>query len=218
MERWTQSSILARWRGQTCLTSIWAINSRARTQYTLVQDGQIAGFDYWTEAMKQLSAVLDNAKLMDSIDLVINGNGPLKDVNEAVEYLASNGIDEEMASRIWDEVKNGGGQRVNGLWLPNTEDWVDQNLVRAYRAALRQENNNTIITPGLEVPLIANASSRTACCSSLKLRARFPPKTVMAGLQQKDMAIVNGMGISLRLARFRIILGRIPWANRRKKI
>lgn len=172
--------------------------------------GQIAGFDYWTEAMKQLSAVLDNAKLMDSIDLVINGSGPLKDVNEAVEYLASNGIDEEMASRIWDEVKNGGGQRVNGLWLPNTEDWVDQNLVRAYRAALRQENNNTIITPGLEVPLIANASIANRLLFQFKSFALAShTKTVMAGLQQKDMAIVNGMGISLALG----ALSYYTWAH-----
>jgi hypothetical protein len=165
--------------------------------------GQIAGFDYWTSFMKQMSGVLDTAKVMDSIDLVINGNGKAADIDEAVEYLAANGLDADLARRIWDQVQEGGGQKVNGIWLPNTEDWTDQELVRTFRAALRQENNNTIVTPGLEVPLITNASIANRLLFQFKSFALAShSKTVMAGLQQRDMALVNGMGISLALGAF----------------
>lgn len=165
--------------------------------------GLIAGFDYWTSAMKQMAGVLDVTRMMDSIDLVVNGGGTAKEIKEATIYLAENGFDADLARRVWDEVQAGGGNKVNGLWLPNTEDWADQELVRSFRAAIRQANNNTIITPGLEVPLAANASMGMRLLFQFKSFALAShTKVLMSGLQQKDMALLHGVGFSLALGAF----------------
>lgn len=165
--------------------------------------GVIAAFDYWTSAMKQLAGVLDVAKMMDSIDLVVNGGGKLDEIKKATIYLAENGFNEDLARRVWDEVQEGGGGKVNGLWLPNTEGWKDPEVVRAFRAAIRQANDNTIITPGLEVPLMANASMAMRLLFQFKSFALSShTKVLMAGLQQKDMALLNGIGLSLALGAF----------------
>ena len=165
--------------------------------------GVIAAFDYWTSAMKQLAGVLDVAKMMDSIDLVVNGGGKLDEIEKATIYLADNGFNEDLARTVWDEVQKGGGGKVNGLWLPNTESWKDPEVVRAFRAAIRQANDNTIITPGLEVPLMANASMAMRLLFQFKsFTLSSHTKVLMAGLQQKDMALLNGIGLSLALGAF----------------
>lgn len=174
-----------------------------KTLHTLATKmGNIAGFDYWTSAMKQLNAVLDNAEMMDSIELVLKG-GSNEEVAKATRYLAQRGINGDIAARIWQEVEKGGGGKVNGVWLPMTEAWEDQSMVRAYRAALRQSSDNTIITPGLELPLIANASLAQRVLFQFKSFALSShTKALMAGLQQKDMALFNGATLSLALGAF----------------
>lgn len=162
--------------------------------------GLIAGFDYWTSWMKQIAGVLDTGRVMDSIDLVVNGGGTRAEIAEATRYLAELGYNADLAQRTWDQVQAGGGNRVNGLWMPNTEDWTDPDLVRTFRAAIRQANNNTIITPGLEVPLMANAGIGSRLLFQFKSFALAShTKTLMAGLQQRDMALVNGVLTSLAL-------------------
>lgn len=162
--------------------------------------GLIAGFDYWTSAMKQMAGVLDVAQVMDHIDLLINGGGTADEIARATTRLAELGFNEDLARRVWDEVQAGGGGKVNGIWLPNTEDWADAEAKRAFRAAIRQANNNTIITPGLEIPLVANSSMAMRLLFQFKSFALAShTKSLMAGLQQKDMAIVNGMLSSLAL-------------------
>jgi len=162
--------------------------------------GQIALFDYWTGAMKQWAGILDIAKLMDSIDLVVNGGGTAKELQEAVTHLANGGFDEHLARRVWDEVQNGGGQKVNGIWLPNTENWVDEEAKRTFRAALAQFNQDAVITPGLEIPLTANSSIGTKMLFQFKsFSLSSTSKVIGAGLQRRDAELFQGMALSLAL-------------------
>lgn len=161
--------------------------------------GQIALFDYWTSGMKQFSGAIQIAEIMDSINVVVNG-GTKKEVAKATEYLASINISGEHALRIWDEVAQGGGGKVNGIWLPNTEDWGDKELVRVFRAALRQENDATIITPGLEIALAANETLANRLLFQFKSFALAShTKVLMAGLQEKDARFLSGTVFSVGL-------------------
>lgn len=179
-------------------------------EYVTSRMGQIALFDYWTDAMKQISAGVINAKMMDSIELVMNGGGTKKEIDQATEFLAASGINAQGAGKIWAQLQAGGGEKVNGVWLPNTEDWMTKNAdgdlvpdhetVTLYRQALLQNANDTIITPGVERPLIADSNLALRMMMQFRSFAMSSTsKTLMAGLQERDAAFVTGTMVSLAL-------------------
>lgn len=162
--------------------------------------GIVAGFNFWTDALKQITASIANVKAMDSIMDVVEGTNKVKG---AVEFLAQNGIDEDIARRIFKEVQNGGAEKIDGVWVPNTESWTDPLAVRSFRAMVAREANNVIITPGVERPAWTNASMMGRIVSQFKSFAfSSTTKTVMAGLQQRDMAVVQGVTSMLALGAF----------------
>lgn len=174
--------------------------------YATSRMGMVALFDYWTDAMKQISASVVNAKLIDSIEAIAKG----KASKEEIEFLAASGLDGQMVERIWGHIIDGsGGNRVNGVWLPNTESWVkqtekglvpDYQAITAYRQALAGNVNDTIITPGVERPLIADASLAHKMIFQFRsFGLSSTTKTLMAGLQQRDAAFMTGTLVSLAL-------------------
>ena len=167
-------------------------------EYLSHRQGVVALFDYWTSAMKQFTGVVANAELLDSVRLVVEG-GSKREVKRATEYLARNGIDGNMAADIWRETTQaGGGNRVNGVWWPNTEAWKDPATVRAYRAALVREVDNAIITPGVERPLWTNSTMLGRIISQFQSFAfSSTTKTLAAGLQEDTAKVLVGMNISL---------------------
>lgn len=167
--------------------------------------GMVALFDQWNSAWKQFAGGVANAKLLDSIRLVMEGGGK-KEVAAATDYLARVNIDGTLAETIWREVTNGkGGGKVDGIWLPNTEDWniLDPEVARAqraYRAALVQDIDDTIVTPGFEKPNWTDSGLPGKLIAQFKsFGLSSTQKTLMAGLQAHDAAFVNGMMISLAL-------------------
>jgi len=177
--------------------------------------GWTALFDTWTDGMKHITYGVSSAKILDSIRLIMETpvkRGPRgellevepKAVRDAYEYLASLGIDGEHMTGIWKEVvENGGGERVNGVWLPNTETWQSPAMRRAFRAAVVKETRDTIVTPGVERPLIVDETLLGKIVFQFRSFAlSSTTKTILAGaqqLRQGDMAIVNGTILSLAL-------------------
>lgn len=162
------------------------------------KQGLVALFNYWTDGMKQLTGAIANARLMDSIMDVVENTNPS---GKSIKFLAEVGIDGPMAQRIADQVrKNAGGGKVDGVWLPQTENWKDDIALRGFRAALAREVNNTIVTPGVERPLWTNASTTGRLLSQFKSFAFSSTyKTVLAGMQQRDANFVTGVTISLAM-------------------
>jgi len=173
-------------------------------EYATSKIGVVALFDYWTTAMKQIAGSTANAMAMDSLRIVAGGaKASAKDLEEATRFLAANGIDDSYARRIWKQVENGGGEDVNGVMWANTEDWVDPEAVTAFNAMLVREVDNTIITPGVERPLIMDSNLGTRLLFQFKsFGASSTTKTFLAGAQsmrQGDMAFVQGGLISLAM-------------------
>jgi len=174
--------------------------------YLSTRMGAIALFDQWTVAMKEFTAGIANAKLLDSIGMVMGEPASAAELKKAQEFLARNNIDAEIASTIWSEVTNGkGGGKINGVWLPNTENWniADPQVARArraYRAALGGEIDSTIITPGFERPNWVDSSVPARMLAQFKsFGLSTVQKTIMAGLQEHDAAALNGTIASLAL-------------------
>ena len=160
--------------------------------------GLVAMFDYWTQGMKMFTSSVVNAKIMDAL-AVVNGAGGRATEKEATTYLASLGIDGNVAGNIWKQVTDhAGGGKVDGTWWPNTESWKDPDAIMAYRQALHREIGRTIIQPGLERPLLSDQNTLGRMLYQFKsFGLASTPKVVLAGLQQKDAAVLSGSLASL---------------------
>lgn len=158
--------------------------------------GVLATFDYWTTAMKHIAgntAILD---IVDHVDQLVN-----KGSAKSGEALAAMGIDRNLADKMWAQMASpGGADKVNGTWFPNTENWKDVEAVDAFRAALVGQVDDTIITPGVERPLLMDSTPLGKMLFQFKsFGMSSTTKTLMAGLQQRDAAFVSGTMISLAL-------------------
>lgn len=159
--------------------------------------GLLALFDVWTVVMKQIAGATAIAQTLDDIAIIAQGGA----VGGATQRLARHGISGDMAMTIWGELQRaGGGEKIDGIWWPNTEAWKNAEAVMAFRAALVGQVNSTIITPGVERPLWSDANLGMRMISQFKSFAfSSTTKTMMAGLQKRDMAVVTGVMVSLAL-------------------
>jgi hypothetical protein len=168
-------------------------------RYLSAKQGVVAAFSYWTDANKAIVFSVANAKIFDSIAEVATGKGSAK----TTQYLASLGFTEARIADIWSEVtKNGGGGKVNGVWLPNTELWKNEGAVQAFRQAVAREVNNTIITPGVERPEWMTGSTVGRLVGQFKsFGFSSTHKTLAAGLQTRGWDAVNTVtGVTSSLA------------------
>ena len=163
--------------------------------------GLIAGFDRWTAEMKFVSAGVAAGEFSDALRRTVEG-GTAREIAQAQELLAAHGIEAPMARRIWDQLNLDGGSTAgpDGTLLPNTEAWTDYQPMAAYRAAVNKFVNDTIVTPGVDRP---NWMDQNA---AFKLLAQFRSFTftstnrvVLAGLQEQDMALAQGVMFSLAM-------------------
>lgn len=150
----------------------------------------------WNTAWKQFSGAVSMGRItraiMDDVAGKING--------KEREFLRSTSIPQGMARKIaaqLDEFK----QVEGGITLPNVSAWVDKGAARAFRMAVRREIDRTIITPGA-------ADRPTTATSTMVGRVIFQFKSFalsatnkifLSGLQQADMAAMNGLVMSVTL-------------------
>jgi hypothetical protein len=116
--------------------------------------------------------------------------------------MAKFNLEGQHIERIWKQVTQqpGGGDRVRGLWWPNTEAWADEEAKTLFRQALSSNLKSTIVTPGLERPLISDANLGFRLVFQFKsFGLSSLTRSLQAGLQQGDMAVLNGALLSLAL-------------------
>lgn len=166
--------------------------------------GTFAMFDQWTQGGKFLTAGVVNSLLWDSLEAIHRGGTKMK-ADKALEFLDSVGVSDRLGRRMLEMVEApGGGLRgKNGRWLPNAEDWAGEGAQEArwaYQAAMNKSIDDTIITPGPERPKWVDENEAFRVIAQFRSFAfASTTKMMMAGLQQRDMALLNGMMVSLAL-------------------
>ena len=168
--------------------------------YLSTHMGILALFDIWTDKMKLITGAISNGKIMESL-ATVNGVEGYMPMAKAMDFLAQNSISGSMAEAMWREItENGGGQRINGVWWPNTKSWINPEAVRTYRQMLAREVNNTIVTPGIDKPLYADVNMVGRLLYQFKsFGLASNSRIVMSGLQQQDAAVLNGVLVSLAM-------------------
>jgi hypothetical protein len=149
----------------------------------------------WNASMKQFTGIVVINGVLKATKAVAEGTATAKQVRN----LAASGIDEGVALRIWQQFQNGGGSVERGLHLPNTEDWTDRIAKEALQVAIVRDVDRTIVTPGVELPLFMSHPLGKLISQFKSFTFSSTQRTLLAGLQQKDMAFVNGLMLTMGL-------------------
>lgn len=175
-------------------------------QYATNKIGVLALFDYWTSAWKSFTSGIVNAEILENISIVMEGGSAAK-LQKANAYLASVNLSPDLVETIWSEVQKGGGAKIRGVWLPQSERWNMNDpqvraAKRAYHAAMAKEVDDTITTPGFERPSMMDKNLATKMLFQFKsFGMSSTTKTLMAGLQEDGFKAryLTGTMISLAL-------------------
>ena len=146
--------------------------------------------------MKQIAGVIGQTRTLEAIEALVAGQ-PLRQAERT--RLASLGIGPEMAERIDAQFKTYGAKQDNGSWWANSSAWTDRDAIESFRSALNKEIDTTIVTKGQEVPLWMSGGGTLVPGNVGKMIGQFrsfslasAQRVMMAGLQKRDMATLNG--------------------------
>lgn len=149
----------------------------------------------WNAGMKQFAGVMTQTRMLRSIRKLAEG----KDIPQAeIEYLAANFIDKDTAKAIakqFDEF----GTESDKVLIPNARDWTDRRAQDTFRAAIRKEVDRIIVTPGQDKPLWMSKSGWRLMGQFRSFSVASTQRTMLSGLQQRDMAVLNGALMSVFL-------------------
>lgn len=149
----------------------------------------------WNTAMKQFVGVITQSRMLAAIDAI--GTGTIKPAE--MERLAFLGIDARMAERIAKQVATHGEIQDGGVRWANTSAWTDRGAVTAYRAAIVKEVDRTIVTPGQDKPLWMSTELGKLVGQFKTFGFASTQRVALAALQQRDMAALSGVILSVGL-------------------
>jgi len=182
------------------ISDSWGANTKFER---LVQSGgrnfgMVSLMAPWNATMKQFASILTLNRIMRNA--VKRSEGKTLSRREQ-EFMAWSGISDGAARRMGVEFK-ANGVKQNGLWMPNTNAWSDasRNVVDALSVALRKNVDTIIITPTAgELPKFHSKLWGKLLLQFKSFSISATQKMLIAGLQQRDMAALNGALLSVAL-------------------
>lgn len=163
-------------------------------QYTANKFGLVSLMAPWNAAMKQFAGIVGQTRMLQGIEKLVAGKAAKKEI----EYLAAGGIDANMAERIGGMFK-AHGVKDGDVWWANTQAWTDRQAVQSFRAFMVRDIDRAIITPGQDKPLWMSTELGKIIGQFRSFNVASMQRTVVSGLQQRDMAAFNGMLFMLAL-------------------
>lgn len=150
----------------------------------------------WNAFWKQFVGVLIQDRILTDTRRLASG----RISKYSLGRLAESRIDRNMAIKIADQFKRFGVRR-GGTNIANTDAWIDREAVTAYRAAIARDVDLSVITPGVgDIPLIANKTEFGKLALQFKtFSMTATQKILLAGLQRRDAATLNGLILSVTL-------------------
>jgi hypothetical protein len=137
------------------------------------------GMPIWNDSMKAISSVLSQNR-------ILSGEADRR-------TLAFLGIDPATEDAIRAEFK-AHGEVMDGVHVANTEQWTNQDAIRAFRAAVGKDVDSTIITPGAaDAPLLAHTPTGRLLLQFRSYTLAAHQKVLLRGLQEGKGKFVSGM-------------------------
>jgi hypothetical protein len=148
----------------------------------------------WNASLKQFSAIIAQSRMLKAII------DPASRTRPESEWLAMLGIDDEMAGRIAKQFARHGETQVGGVMWANTDAWANREAAEAFRAALLKSVESTIVTPGAgDRPLWMSTNLGSLLGQFRAFSFAATQQVALAGLQQRDAAMLNGLLLSIGL-------------------
>lgn len=142
----------------------------------------------WNAALKQWAGVVTQTRMLEGI---VKGTDKNK--------LAQLGLGDEMIGRIRQQF-NEFGDATEDVWLAQVDKWADKEAGRAFRAALVKDVDNIIVTPGVaDRPLFMSSELGKVAFQFKSFAFASTNQVLIAGLQQRDAAFLNGLLMSVAL-------------------
>lgn len=148
----------------------------------------------WNQSLKQFTGVVAQTKLFDMIGRIADGTATVPEK----EFAAAGGIDANVAERIAAQFR-AHGRSEDGVNWANSGAWTDPFAVQAFRSFLVREVDRVIITPGMDRPIWMDSETGKLIGQFKSFGLATTQRTLVSGLQQRDMAVVNGAVLMLAL-------------------
>lgn len=169
----------------------------------------------WTDWGKVNASMVAGAELLRAAKAATERTATKKQVAS----LAESGIDGHMAERIWGEFsREGAGEVVNGVHLPNTDRWNSRAARDAFEGAVARDADIAIVTPGQEKPLWLSNPIISVIGQFKSFTAAATQRILIANLQRADAQTLQGlifsMGLGMVSYKLNAVLGGQPTSDK----
>jgi hypothetical protein len=182
------------------LTDPYASGSIGERFFTNLSNkfSKITGLAQWNDVMKGFTSVLTQQRLITESKNLLAGK--IKKNNKT--YLAFLGIDKTNVEKIVNQL-NKFSEKEGNLIVANTDKWTDSEAIRLYRNAINLDVDRTIITKTVgDVPLLMNTELGKTIGQFKSFTFASTQQALIAGLQQKDIAALQGLITAISLGSF----------------
>lgn len=144
----------------------------------------------WTDGMKAWASAMAASRILQTVEKLADGKSLSR--SERLK-LASSGIEEGLAKRIAAQ-KSHWERHGGGVLLGNTDAWDDPVAIDAFRMALLQDVERSVLTPGAsDAPLWIHGSVGSLVGQFKRFSLASTTKLLASGLQTRDIATLNGV-------------------------
>jgi hypothetical protein len=157
------------------------------------QFGMVSLLSPWTAAMKQFYGTVAQTRSLKAIEALADGSITAKERTRLAQF----GIGESDAKRIAKMFTKHGEK--DGAYWANTAKWEDRKAATVYRAALVKDVDRAIITPGQDKPLWMSTPLGKVVSQFRSYALASTQRAMLAGLQERDLAQLNGLMLSTGL-------------------
>lgn len=148
----------------------------------------------WNASLKQFAGVVTMTNILKATERVAKGAARDSDIRK----LAASGIDADLAQRIAAQFAEH-GETQSGIYLAGGINWTDRQALEAFRAAVVRDVDRIVVTPGQDKPLWMSTEFGKTVGQFKSFATSSMQKTMLAGLQQRDAAALNGALLQLGL-------------------
>jgi hypothetical protein len=158
------------------------------------QFGMVSLMAPWNASLKQFAGMVTMTNIIKAAERVAKNAGSADDIRK----LAAAGIDADLATRIAKQFAEHGDVQ-GGVYIAGGINWTDHGALEAFRAAVVREVDKIIVTPGQDKPLWMSTELGKLVGQIKSFGISSMQKTVLAGLQQRDAAALNGAMVMMAL-------------------
>lgn len=153
------------------------------------------GLNLWNTAMKEWAATAISDRVLEAAGQLARGKA--SKISET--KLARSGIDADMAARIQAMAKTH-GETIDGVRMPNTSAWTDLGAAKAFREAISQDVERTILTPGAGDRALWTSTEFGSLVAQFQSFGQATiPRTIISGLQEHEISMLQGVLLAVAL-------------------